>query len=125
MIKEIAKYQYEIQKSKFIGIAYNIDNLDMVDEILNKLKIENKKAKHICYGYKIEKVDKTILIKASDDKEPKGTASLPILNAINNLNYKNIALFIIRYFGGIKLGVGGLYRSYTKVALETLKLINI
>ena len=62
MIKEIAKYQYEIQKSKFIGIAYNIDNLDMVDEILNKLKIENKKAKHICYGYKIEKVDKTILM---------------------------------------------------------------
>ena len=62
MIKEIAKYQYEIQKSKFIGIAYNIDNLDMVDEILNKLKKENKKAKHICYGYKIKKVDKTILM---------------------------------------------------------------
>ncbi|WP_022934615.1 YigZ family protein [Mesomycoplasma moatsii] len=113
-------YQYEIQKSKFIGVLCEINDLYEIEEILFFLKKEYKNAKHICYAYKIQ-CKNGIKIKAFDDKEPKGTASTPLLNAIKIYKKSNVVLFIIRYFGGKKLGIGGLYRSYSKTALETIK----
>ena len=105
-----------IKKSKFITKLYKINSLDEVNEIINDLKVEYKDATHICYAYKIDSIEKCV-----DDGEPSGTAGLPILNVIkkNNLNY--ILCVVIRYFGGIKLGAGGLVRAYSNCITDTLK----
>lgn len=109
-----------IKKSKFITKLYKINNIDQINNILNKLKQEYKDATHICYAYIIEGN-----IKCSDDGEPSGTAGLPMLNILkkNNLNY--ILAIVIRYFGGIKLGAGGLIRAYSNSISDALKLVKI
>lgn len=122
MNKQLSSYTYIIKKSEFIGIAYQITNHKEVEIILNNLKKEYKKSTHITYAYKLVE-NNQLKIKAYDDGEPKGSASKPILNAIESLNKLNIVVFIIRYFGESKLGIGGLYRAYSKCAFETLKLI--
>lgn len=103
------------KKSKFISFLYNIDCERSVQEILSDLKIKYKKATHICYAYKICQ-NKIELVKFSDDNEPNGSAGRPILNVIEKSKLKNVLVVVIRYFGGIKLGVGGLFRAYTKSA---------
>lgn len=124
MEKHISFYQFEIKKSKFLAYVYEITSDKEVEKILEQLKIKHKKSKHICWAYQIN--DKSQLkIKYSDDKEPKGTAGLPILNLIQRNNLNNIVIFVVRYFGGVKLGSSNLYRSYIKVASECIKLINI
>ena len=105
----------EIKKSKFIAYYYEVTNIEEVTKILIELKKEHKKARHIPYAYKIDNE-----IKKSDDKEPSGTSGTPILNIIekNNLNHTLIA--IVRYFGGIKLGTGGLIRAYSTAAKKVI-----
>lgn len=105
-----------IKKSKFLTFLYEIDNLEEIKEILNNLKIEHKKATHICYAYKIG-----VNAKYFDDGEPTGTAGKPIFNVIEKKNLDNIFIIVIRYFGGIKLGAGGLFRAYSNCASEILK----
>lgn len=114
LLNEIA---VEIKKSKFIGYYYEVTSVEEVNTILDNLRKEHKKAKHFPYAYKINGQ-----IKKSDDKEPSGTAGMPILNIIdrNNLNYALIV--VVRYFGGIKLGAGGLLRAYSNTAKETIKI---
>ena len=115
-MKLLNTYTLEIKKSKFIAYYYQIDTIEEVKELLENLKKEHKKARHIPYAYKIDNN-----IKKSDDKEPSGTSGMPILNIIekNNLNHTLIA--IVRYFGGIKLGSGGLIRAYLNTAKEVIK----
>ncbi len=105
-----------IKKSKFLTFLYEIDNLEEIKEILNNLKIEHKKATHICYAYKIG-----VNAKYFDDGEPAGTAGKPIFNVIEKKNLNNVLIIVIRYFGGIKLGAGGLFRAYSNCASEILK----
>lgn len=107
----------EIKRSKFIGYYFEVEQVDEVKEILENLKKEHKKARHIPYAYKIDNN-----IKKSDDKEPSGTSGMPILNIIekNNLNHTLIA--VVRYFGGVKLGAGGLIRAYGNTAKEVIKI---
>ena len=107
----------EIKKSKFIAYYYEVDSTKEVKKILEDLKKEHKKARHIPYAYKIDQG-----IKKSDDKEPSGTSGMPILNILekNNLNHTLIA--VVRYFGGIKLGAGGLIRAYSNAAKEVIKI---
>lgn len=111
--------EIEIKKSRFIGYAYNVSEVSHVKNILKELSKENKKATHICYAYKI--VGENYAEKAFDDGEPSGTAGKPILNVINKQNLSNILIVVVRYFGGVKLGAGGLVRAYTKATSETLK----
>jgi len=106
----------EVKKSKFIGLLYEIDSLDEVDEILNYLKIEHKKARHFPYAYKLNNT-----AKKTDDKEPSGTCGTPILNVLERNNLNNHLLVVIRYFGGVKLGAGPLLRSYSKAANMVIK----
>ena len=115
-MKLLNTYTLEIKKSKFIAYYYEVDAVEEVGKILEELKKEHKKARHIPYAYKIEGY-----IKKSDDKEPSGTSGMPILNIIdkNNLNHTLIA--VVRYFGGIKLGAGGLVRAYSNSAKEVIK----
>lgn len=104
-----------IKKSKFIGIIKKINNLEEIQIILDNLKAKYKDASHICYAYILDNKKKY-----SDDKEPLGTAGLPILNILekNNLNY--CLAIVIRYFGGIKLGSSNLLRAYQNTIIELL-----
>src|SRR5574344_194060 len=103
--------EIDIKKSKFIAYYYMVEDTMEVKSILNDLKKENKKAKHLPYAYKINN-----LVKKSDDKEPSNTADNPILNIIERKKLDNVLIVVIRYFGGIKLGTGGLIRAYGSAA---------
>lgn len=116
-MKLLNTYILEIKKSKFIGYYYEVNNILEVTSILNELKQNNKKAKHFPYAYIIDNQ-----IKKSDDKEPSGTAGMPILNILQKNNLNHTLIVIIRYFGGIKLGAGGLIRAYSNTAKEVIKI---
>jgi len=103
---------YEISKSKFYGYKFDIKTESEVKLIIENLKTQHKKARHFCFAYVVD--DCGTKEKASDDGEPKGTAGMPILNVIKHKDVRNILVVIVRYFGGIKLGAGGLVRAYTK-----------
>lgn len=106
--------EVKIKKSLFIGQLYDIVCLDEIQKILNEQKIKHKKATHICYAYRFNA--EMIHEKSFDDGEPSGTAGKPILNVIKKKNLTNTMIVVVRYFGGIKLGAGGLIRAYTKCA---------
>lgn len=106
----------EIKKSKFIGYSFHVTNKVEIDEILTELRKEHRKARHLPYAYKFDNN-----IKKSDDKEPANTAGGPILNIIEKNNLNNILIVVIRYFGGIKLGAGGLIRAYGSAAKEVIQ----
>ncbi len=109
-----------IKKSRFITKLYYIDDVNYIQDIISNLKKEYKKATHICYAYSVNGNQKAV-----DDGEPNNTAGKPILNVINKKDVTNILVVVIRYFGGIKLGAGGLVRAYTNSASEAFKLVNL
>lgn len=122
-IKEKAISLYEINKSKFYGLLIPLDNTEEIDSILDNIKKEYRDATHYCYAY-IYDTKKRF----NDDGEPGGTAGMPILNVLENNNLDHILAVVVRYFGGIKLGAGGLVRAYTNSICETLnnsKIINL
>ena len=100
-----------INKSKFISKAFFINSTDEAIKIINNLKNEYNDATHICYAYVIDNN-----IKYSDDAEPNNTAGMPIYNVIDKNNLNHVLIVVIRYFGGIKLGAGGLTRAYSNSA---------
>lgn len=106
------------KKSKFYGFLIENASLEIIQESLEYLKKEHKKATHICWACSIKN---PFYEKAVDDGEPSGTAGRPILSVIQKRKCENVAIFIVRYFGGVKLGAGGLVRIYTKVAGELLE----
>ena len=111
--------EIEIKKSRFITYLYNIDDESKVNGIIDGIKSEHKKARHVVYVYKIGNT-----AKINDDGEPKGTAGKPIFNVIEKNNLNNVLIVIVRYFGGIKLGAGGLFRAYSNSASEIIKRLN-
>lgn len=111
--KEI--YETTIKNSKFIGVIIPIESLDDVKDNINKLKEEYKNATHYCYAFKLIN-DKGF----SDDGEPNKTAGIPILNVIEGNDLVNVLVVVIRYFGGIKLGPGGLIRAYSSTCKEVI-----
>lgn len=115
-IKYNITHEYIVQKSKFISMLYQVNNEEEVINILNKLKLEYKDATHICYAYIINNIKRF-----QDDGEPSGTAGMPILNVLENQKLNLILAVVIRYFGGIKLGAGGLVRAYTTSVVEALE----
>ena len=116
-MKLIKKSEVIIKKSKFIGYYYEIDSKMDAENILKELKKEHKKARHIPYAYKLD-----VIAKKSDDKEPSNTAGAPILNIIELKKMNNCLIAVVRYFGGIKLGAGGLLRAYSQAANEATKI---
>ncbi len=115
-IKYNITHEYIIQKSKFISMLYQVNNEEEVINILNRLKLEYKDATHICYAYIINNIKRF-----QDDGEPSGTAGIPILNVLESQKLNLILAVVIRYFGGIKLGAGGLVRAYTTSVVEALE----
>lgn len=115
-MKLINTYTLEIKKSKFIAYYYEVNNKENINQILDYLKKEHKKARHIPYAYKIDNI-----IKKSDDKEPSNTAGTPIYNIIMQNELNNVFIAVVRYFGGTLLGAGLLTRSYLNSAKEVIK----
>lgn len=119
-IKKEITNEIIINKSKFITILTNISSKEEIITKINNIKKEYKDATHYCYAYIIDNQEK-----CSDDKEPSGTAGLPILNVLKQNNLTNILCVVIRYFGGIKLGAGGLIRAYSSSVSEALNKTQI
>ena len=122
-IKFNIENEFIIKKSKFITKLYFVTSEIEIKSILDKNKTEYKDATHICYAYILNNVERF-----NDDSEPSGTAGMPILNVLKNNNLNNVLCVVIRYFGGIKLGAGGLiraYRSPVSEALNKTEIINI
>lgn len=107
-----------INKSRFIAYCFELGSLDQVKTHLEELKKEHKKATHICYAYVYSR--DIVSEKCSDDGEPSGTAGYPILNVIKKKGLTNTLVAVVRYFGGVKLGAGGLTRAYTKSSASVL-----
>lgn len=110
---------YEIKNSKFITLLFKIDDNFKLEEILDEVKDKYPKATHYCYAYRLIGKEKS-----SDDGEPGGTAGIPMLNVLIKEDIVNILVITVRYFGGIKLGAGGLVRAYTKSLTTALENIN-
>lgn len=119
-IKNNTNNEIIIKNSRFICYLYRIKDVSDVNTILKNIKEEQKDATHYCYAYILDNIKKS-----SDDGEPGGTAGIPILKVLENNNLSNILAIVIRYFGGIKLGAGGLVRAYTKSVTNTLSENNI
>lgn len=109
-----------INKSKFITYIFKVTDAKKVADILKKLKKEHKDATHYCYAYIIGNIKRF-----NDDGEPRSTAGMPILNVLENNKLDNVLAVVVRYFGGIKLGAGGLIRAYSNSISEALNKINI
>lgn len=120
IINKNVNREYIINKSKFIVCLRVIDNKADIEVLLSKIKNEYKNATHYCYAYIVDSFEK-----CSDDKEPSGTAGLPILNILKKNNLTNILCVVVRYFGGIKLGAGGLVRAYSNTVSDTINEIEI
>lgn len=108
----------KIKKSKFIGYAYPVDSIEAVKAALIQIKSEHPSASHWCYAYSIGIENPQI--KANDDGEPSNSAGKPILGQIQAFDLSNVLVVIIRYYGGTKLGVGGLISAYKESAKLTL-----
>ena len=115
-IKNNIKNEIIINKSRFITYLFKIEKINDIDIYLNQIKKEYKDATHYCYAYILDGINK-----CSDDKEPSGTAGLPILNVLKNYDLNYVLCIVVRYFGGIKLGAGGLVRAYSNSVSKILE----
>lgn len=114
---------YKEKGSKFYGYCFPVTTESEVHEHIEKLKKQHHNARHHCYAYQIGV--QTMQYRANDDGEPSGTAGLPIYGQIQSFEVTNILVVIVRYFGGTKLGVGGLitaYKESARMALESCEI---
>lgn len=113
-IKTITTHTLIIKKSEFITTLIPCNNVEEIDDLI--ADYTRKDATHNCVAYIVGSSER-----ANDDGEPSGTAGLPMLNVLKRQGLTNIIAIVTRYFGGIKLGAGGLTRAYTNAIAETLK----
>ncbi len=121
-IKNQVQTTIEIEKSKFICTLLPVNSIDSVLSLLKELNEKYADATHNCYAYTL---NKGAIQKCSDDGEPSRTAGYPILLALQNNNLDNVLCVVTRYFGGVKLGAGGLVRAYTASAVESINQATI
>ena len=114
-IKDNTINEIIIKNSRFITLLYKINSIDDINKYLEESKKRFSKATHYCYAYILNDYKK-----ASDDGEPGGTAGMPILNVLEKENINKVLAIVISYFGGIKLGAGGLVRAYSKNVKEAI-----
>ncbi|MGM8364576.1 YigZ family protein [Virgibacillus sp. W0181] len=112
-----------IQKSRFIGYVRRVETEAEAQAFIREIKKKHHDATHNCSAYMIGENDE--IQKANDDGEPSGTAGIPILEVIKKQKLKDTAIVVTRYFGGIKLGAGGLIRAYGSTASQAIKTTGI
>lgn len=122
-IKEAGTHEVIIQKSRFIGHLERVESEEEAQQFIQSIRKQHYNATHNCYAYIIG--DKDQIQKANDDGEPSGTAGIPMLEVLKKLQLKNVVVVVTRYFGGVKLGAGGLIRAYSSVTSETVQQIGI
>jgi uncharacterized YigZ family protein len=115
---------FKEKSSKFFGYAFPIESEEEVKPIIEILKKQHPHAVHYCYAYQIG--TETIQYRANDDGEPSNTAGTPIYGQIQSFGLTNVLVIVVRIYGGIKLGVGGLisaYKTSAQITLESCKII--
>ena len=126
-LKNRSEGEYHDRNSKFLGIVLAVKDEKEAQAMIKETKAEHAKANHLCYAYRVKK-DKQIVENLSDDGEPTHSAGQPILRQLQAENLVNALAMVVRYYGGINLGVGGLIKAYknaTRAALEGAELIEI
>ena len=114
---------FKDKNSKFFSYAFPVTNEDDIKSFLIQLKKEHHSARHWCYAYQLG--TETISYRANDDGEPSNSAGMPIYGQILSFEVTNILIVVVRYFGGVKLGVGGLINAYKTSAHQILETSNI
>lgn len=122
-VKQSGEHEIVIQKSRFIAHVMRAETEQAAQEFIGAIKKQHWNATHNCSAYLIGEHDQ--IQKANDDGEPSGTAGVPILEVLKKRNLKDTVVVVTRYFGGIKLGAGGLIRAYGKSTSEGLDAVGI
>jgi uncharacterized YigZ family protein len=122
-VKQEGEHEIIIQKSRFIAQIKRAESEHEAQEFIRTIKKKHSNATHNCSAYLIGEHDQ--IQKANDDGEPSGTAGVPILEVLKKRNLKDTVVVVTRYFGGIKLGAGGLIRAYGKATSEGLDAVGI
>ncbi|WP_352309792.1 YigZ family protein [Psychrobacter sp. W2-37-MNA-CIBAN-0211] len=124
-LKRAVTARLEIKKSDFIAYAYPVHSREQAMFHVEQLRVQYADARHYCWAYIIGDPDNTTSAGFDDDGEPSGTAGRPILNVLQHKSIGNVIIIVVRYFGGIKLGAGGLTRAYagsTQAAVDQMTL---
>lgn len=116
---------YEIKKSKFFAYAACAPDRDTAMQLLADKKAQYPDARHHCWAYLFGRPDMPVSVACSDDGEPGGTAGKPILNVLQHKDVGDVMLIVTRYFGGIKLGAGGLVRAYSSAAQLVMEQLTV
>ena len=114
-IREEKTKMLENMKSKFYATAFPVHDVEVFKKRLEQVRKDNPKARHVIYAYRIG-----VNSKSCDDKEPKGTAGRPILELLMKKELSNLAVIVVRYYGGVQLGAGRLLRTYLNSAINVL-----
>ncbi|PWH82115.1 YigZ family protein [Algibacter marinivivus] len=115
---------FKDKNSKFFGYAFPVLNEEHIKKHLEQLKKEHHTARHWCYAYQLG--TETLTYRVNDDGEPSNSAGMPIYGQIQSFDVTNVLIVVVRYFGGVKLGVGGLinaYRTAAQMVLENSAII--
>ena len=108
------------KKSRFISYVYHVEDEENIEKLIKEMRRKYHDARHVCFAWRIIK-DGQVIERASDDGEPSGTAGAPMLSILKKENLCNILILVIRYFGGILLGTGGLVRSYSEATQKVIE----
>ena len=117
-IHQNTEFELVIKKSRFICSLARVHSEQEAQDFITRISKENRKANHNCYAYLLGDNDQ--IQRESDNGEPSGTAGVPILEALQLAHVHDVCAVVTRYFGGIKLGAGGLIRAYSNVTTEAI-----
>ena len=117
-LRESVEFRHKIERSEFLGIAFPVTSEEAFFEELTRLQKQHFDATHHCWAFRLFTDDRS---RSSDAGEPSGTAGKPILAAIEGASVHDCGVVVVRWYGGVKLGTGGLSRAYRETASETLR----
>ena len=117
------KYELVIKRSTFIALSKHIENREQAKSFVESLKAEHRAARHVCYAYIAD--EKGDDFGYDDNGEPSGTAGKPIYSALESAGARKTCIAVVRFFGGIKLGAGGLTRAYRQSAAELIESVGL
>lgn len=128
LLKPSEEILFKEKNSKFFGYAFPITSEDEAKHHIDKLKKQHHAARHWCYAYQLGFEESQLIYRANDDGEPSNSAGTPIYGQIQSFQVTNVLVVVVRYFGGVKLGVGGLisaYKTAAQMALENSEIIEL
>ena len=123
MVAKDGEHELIIERSRFICHVRRVFSLDEASAYINEISARHAKANHNCVAYQIGDLGE--FGKANDDGEPSGTAGMPMFEVLKRQNITNCLVVVTRYFGGVKLGGGGLIRAYSRAVSETIQRVGL